>query len=270
MGNAVQKTKDRVIAPLAFCPPPETVGRNTVNLIDCNGFNVAVRLVMGEQEDKLILFSHGNGDDLCTSNVYQDFLRDAFNCCVLSYDYFGYGFSSQKLTTEQNMQECVERVAKYATSDLKFKKENIILLGKSIGSVPTIHLATHIEYSEFICGTILISPLASGSRVMSERVAQMPNFVKNFFDSICFDNLHRISEVERPVFLIHGTSDHLIDKSHSEALLLNTRSNFRYEPLFVRGGHNDLEELNRSLLTKEITKFIKYCMEKSTCGYDFE
>ena len=37
----------------------------------------------------------------------------------------------------------------------------------------------------------------------------------------------------------------------------------------MRGGHNDIEELNRTLITTEIKKFIKYCMEKSTCGYDF-
>jgi abhydrolase domain-containing protein 17 len=270
MGNVMQRTKDSVIAPIAFCPPPEAVGRNTINIIDCSGYNIAVKLITGEQKDKLIIFSHGNGDDLTTSLNYQEFLQKVGDWSVLSYDYFGYGFSSHKQTTEKNMGDCIEAVAAYATRHLKFKKENIMLIGKSLGSVPTLHLATHVDYSEQICGTILVSPLASGSRVMLANVPKMPSRVKDFFDSICFDNLHKISEVERPVFMIHGISDQLITKSHTEALLLNTREAFRYNTLFLRGGHNDIEELNKTLITNEIKKFTKYCEEKTTCDYNYE
>ena len=47
---------------------------------------------------------------------------------------------------------------------LEQPSENIVLMGKSLGSVPTIDLGSRVL--ETLQGIILVSPLASGSRVL--------------------------------------------------------------------------------------------------------
>ncbi|XP_023375839.1 aryl hydrocarbon receptor nuclear translocator 2 isoform X3 [Pteropus vampyrus] len=107
--------------------------------------------------------------------------------------------------------------------------ENIILYGQSIGTVPTVDLASRYECA----AVILHSPLTSGLRVA------FPDTRKTYcFDA--FPSIDKISKVTSPVLVIHGTEDEVIDFSHG--LAMYERCPRAVEPLWVEGaGHNDIE-----------------------------
>ncbi|XP_038627044.1 alpha/beta hydrolase domain-containing protein 17A isoform X3 [Tachyglossus aculeatus] len=125
--------------------------------------------------------------------------------------------------------------------------ENIILYGQSIGTVPTVDLASRYECA----AVVLHSPLTSGMRVA------FPDTKKTYcFDA--FPNIEKVAKITSPVLIIHGTEDEVIDFSHG--LALYERCPKAVEPLWVEGaGHNDIElysqylERLRRFISQELT-----------------
>ncbi|XP_078791796.1 abhydrolase domain containing 17A, depalmitoylase a isoform X3 [Oryzias latipes] len=120
--------------------------------------------------------------------------------------------------------------------------ENIILYGQSIGTVPTVDLASRFECA----AVVLHSPLTSGMRVA------FPDTKKTYcFDA--FPNIEKVSKIPSPVLIIHGTEDEVIDFSHGLALF--ERCPKAVEPLWVEGaGHNDIELYSQYL--ERLRRFI--------------
>ncbi|KFQ44699.1 Alpha/beta hydrolase domain-containing protein 17A, partial [Nestor notabilis] len=181
-----------------------------------------------------VLFSHGNAVDLGQMSSFYIGLGTRINCNIFSYDYSGYGVSTGK-PSERNLYSDID--AAYGISP-----ENIILYGQSIGTVPTVDLASRYE-----CAAIVLhSPLTSGMRVA------FPETKKTYwFDA--FPNIEKISKITSPVLIIHGTEDEVIDFSHGLALF--ERCPKAVEPLWVDGaGHNDIELYSQYL--ERLRKFI--------------
>lgn len=85
--------------------------------------------------------------------------------------------------------------------------ENIILYGQSMGTAPTVDLASRYECA----AVILHSPLMSGWRV------SFPDSRKTYyFDA--FPGIDKISKVTSPMLVIHGPEDDAIDFSHGLAM----------------------------------------------------
>ncbi|KAI1235165.1 hypothetical protein IHE44_0002800 [Lamprotornis superbus] len=97
--------------------------------------------------------------------------------------------------------------------------ENIILYGQSIGTVPTVDLASRYECA----AVILHSPLMSGLRVAFPDTRKtycfdaFPSIVAHSSSSTQ-ENIDKISKVTSPVLVIHGTEDEVIDFSHGLAM----------------------------------------------------
>ncbi|ELW70701.1 Abhydrolase domain-containing protein FAM108C1 [Tupaia chinensis] len=132
--------------------------------------------------------------------------------------------SRQGTVTDSDSDSSGEGGGRYGVSP-----ENIILYGQSIGTVPTVDLASRYECA----AVILHSPLMSGLRVA------FPDTRKTYcFDA--FPSIDKISKVTSPVLVIHGTEDEVIDFSHG--LAMYERCPRAVEPLWVEGaGHNDIE-----------------------------
>ncbi|XP_047295445.1 alpha/beta hydrolase domain-containing protein 17A isoform X3 [Homo sapiens] len=120
--------------------------------------------------------------------------------------------------------------------------DSIILYGQSIGTVPTVDLASRYECA----AVVLHSPLTSGMRVA------FPDTKKTYcFDA--FPNIEKVSKITSPVLIIHGTEDEVIDFSHG--LALYERCPKAVEPLWVEGaGHNDIELYSQYL--ERLRRFI--------------
>nr|CAH0107032.1 unnamed protein product [Daphnia galeata] len=175
-----------------------------------------------------ILFSHGNAVDLGQMSSFYLGLGTRINCNIFSYDYSGYGMSTGK-PSEKNLYADVDAAWHALRTRYGISPENVILYGQSIGTVPTVDLASRYE----VGAVILHSPLMSGMRVAFPKTQR----------TWCFDafpSIDKVSKVTSPVLVIHGTEDEVIDFSHG--LAIHDKCPKAVEPLWVEGaGHNDVE-----------------------------
>lgn len=194
-----------------------------------------------------LLYSHGNAADL--GQMYDLFVELSVHLRVnlMGYDYSGYGQSTGK-PSEQNTYADIEAVYRCLVERYGAKEEDVILYGQSVGSGPTLDLATRLPNLRAI---VLHSPILSGVRVMYP--------VKRTFWFDIYKNIDKIPLVNCPVLVIHGTADDVVDWSHGKQLWDLCKE--KYEPLWVKGGnHCDLELFPQYI--RHLKKFIS-AIEKS-------
>uniref|UniRef100_A0A0D9XYK6 Serine aminopeptidase S33 domain-containing protein n=1 Tax=Leersia perrieri TaxID=77586 RepID=A0A0D9XYK6_9ORYZ len=211
------------------------------------GNTVAAVYVRHPDAASTLLYSHGNAADL--GHLYQLFLHLSFNLRVnvLGYDYSGYGQSSGK-PSEHNTYADIEAAYKCLIENFGAKEEEIILYGQSVGSGPTVDLASRLHRLRAV---VLHSPILSGLRVMYP--------VKRTYWFDIYKNIDKIPQVTCPVLIIHGTADEVVDWSHGKQLWELCKE--KYEPLWLRGGkHCDLELFPEYL--RHLKKFV-HTVEKS-------
>eukprot|EP00026_Physarum_polycephalum_P014006 Phypoly_transcript_14472.p1 GENE.Phypoly_transcript_14472~~Phypoly_transcript_14472.p1 ORF type:complete len:282 (+),score=37.28 Phypoly_transcript_14472:53-898(+) len=231
-----------VVAKLAFIPPEpipiQTKG--ALSYITTEHYTIPVLYLRGQKQppDQVIIFSHGNAEDL---GGVEGWLHEITNICdadVVGYDYPGYGLSSSisgaKLIepSEKAAYEAINGVYDYLTKDLNppIPPNKIILFGRSLGTGPTVDLASR---KHDIKGVILQSPLLSAIRVVMRTLGTLP------FD--IFANIDKIHKVKVPVFICHGDHDEVINVSHGRKLA-DMLPNKSFPPLILEGaGHNDIE-----------------------------
>ncbi|XP_047335146.1 alpha/beta hydrolase domain-containing protein 17C-like isoform X2 [Impatiens glandulifera] len=138
-----------------------------------------------------VLYSHGNAADL--GQMYELFseLRVHLRVNLMGYDYSGYGQSTGK-PTEQNTYADIEAAYKCLEETYGVKEENVILYGQSVGSGPTLDLASRLPRLRAV---VLHSPILSGLRVMYP--------VKKTYWFDIYKNIDKIPSVECPVLVIH-------------------------------------------------------------------
>ncbi|KAL0014835.1 hypothetical protein SO802_001904 [Lithocarpus litseifolius] len=194
-----------------------------------------------------VLHSHGNAADL--GQMYDLFTELSIHLRVnfMGYDYSGYGQSSGK-PSEQNTYSDIEAAYRCLVEKYGTKEEDIILYGQSVGSGPTLDLATRLPNLRAV---ILHSPIMSGLRVMYP--------VKRTYWFDIYKNIDKMPLVKSPVLVIHGTADDVVDWSHGRKLWQLCKE--KYEPLWIKGGnHCDLELFPQYI--KHLKKFIS-AIEKS-------
>ncbi|CAF1075439.1 unnamed protein product [Adineta steineri] len=179
-----------------------------------------------------ILFSHGNAVDLGQMSSFFIVLGTRLQCNIFSYDYSGYG-ASQGTASEKNMYADIEATYNSIKQRYHIPEAKIILYGQSIGTVPTIDLAS--RFNDCCAACVLHSPLTSGMRVAFPETKR--TWCCDAFPSI--DKIHRIRSI---VLIIHGTEDDVIDVSHGFALYNRVHVQHQTDPLWLDGaGHNDIE-----------------------------
>ncbi|KAF3488470.1 hypothetical protein F2Q69_00057780, partial [Brassica cretica] len=109
-----------------------------------------------------LLYSHGNAADLGQMVELFIELRAHLRVNIMSYDYSGYGASTGK-PSEFNTYYDIEAVYNCLRSDYGIKQEEIILYGQSVGSGPTLHMASRLKR---LRGVVLHSAILSGIRVL--------------------------------------------------------------------------------------------------------
>ncbi|XP_063711526.1 alpha/beta hydrolase domain-containing protein 17C-like [Symsagittifera roscoffensis] len=123
-----------------------------------------------------ILYSHGNAVDIGQMSSFFLGLGSRLDCNIFGYDYSGYGCSTGA-PSEKNLYADINAAWHTMRSKFSLLPDKIILYGQSIGTVPTVDLASRLECA----GVILHSPLMSGMRVA------FPNTSRTW----CFDAFPR-------------------------------------------------------------------------------
>jgi hypothetical protein len=135
--------------PILFKPPTRPTGCK----FSGDAKNVSVRALSGDEihcqlvcpwdsqsnvhnyvpTKKMLLYLHGNNEDIQTSASYRQWISNNINMNVLTCDYPGYGFSSGD-PSEEGMHHAALAMLDLATSRLKHSPADIIVIGKSLHS----------------------------------------------------------------------------------------------------------------------------------------
>ena len=189
-------------------------------------------------DEKYIIYSHGNAEDIGDCYEWLYYLHKELNVNVLAYEYQGYGL--HKGTPSEN--NCYSDI-QTAFNFLRFRgvpEKNIILYGRSLGTGPTVDLASRCKDLK---GVVLESPYTSILGVVNETLAQ---------SSYCIDpfrNNSKIHLIECPLLIIHGTDDEIIPYEHAKKLQNRSKCNL---VTLNGGGHNNLQNSYKNVIIKSI------------------
>lgn len=172
-------------------------------------------------DSMVILYSHGNGCDIGhMDNFLWNLARD-MNLNIVSYDYEGYGLTEGR-PSEEGCNRSIDTVYDHLKS-LGYRSKNIILYGTSIGTGPTVNLASRLNASGTkLKGLLLQTPYTSIVGVVSE-VAETSSYVSSSVveNPNIFRTGEKISQVSAPIIIVHGKRDEVIPYSHATKLQKN-------------------------------------------------
>ncbi|KAH6781749.1 alpha/beta-Hydrolases superfamily protein [Perilla frutescens var. hirtella] len=232
---------DDVTGLLLLSPFPHRENVEVMRLPTRRGTEIVAVYVRHPMATSTLLYSHGNAADL--GQMYELFIELSIHLRVnlLGYDYSGYGQSSGK-PSEHNTYADIEAAFKCLEENYGTKQEDVILYGQSVGSGPTLDLASRLPRLRAV---VLHSPILSGVRVMYA--------VKRTYWFDIYKNIDKIPQVNCPVLIIHGTADEVVDFSHGKQLWELCKE--KYEPLWIKGGNHCNLELYPEYI-RHLKKFV--------------
>lgn len=226
---AVQILAFCLIDRIMFQPGEIRYTMNFPGVIDVstNEATVAAFVAGNLQKGKVILYCHGNAEDILDSSSRFVFLSE-HGCAFSAVDYPGYGCSAGR-PSESGCYGNVTRLYNWLVDEQKVSPTNIIVVGFSIGTGPAVELASKRN----VGALILMAPFLSAPRVMTHiRLL------------LCdpFQNERKICNVRCPCVIIHGTKDTVIPVSHGMQLYESVKAPKKLVKV-VGAGHNDLIDM---------------------------
>ena len=82
---------------------------------------------------KIILFFHANAEDIGNSYDLLSFIRDGLKINILAIEYPGYGISIGQASSEALVKDAFT-VYRYLTGEMGVRQNQIVLMGRSIGT----------------------------------------------------------------------------------------------------------------------------------------
>eukprot|EP00405_Crypthecodinium_cohnii_P035481 CAMPEP_0206534212 /NCGR_PEP_ID=MMETSP0325_2-20121206/5416_1 /ASSEMBLY_ACC=CAM_ASM_000347 /TAXON_ID=2866 /ORGANISM="Crypthecodinium cohnii, Strain Seligo" /LENGTH=400 /DNA_ID=CAMNT_0054030983 /DNA_START=143 /DNA_END=1341 /DNA_ORIENTATION=- len=164
----------------------------------------------------VILFCHGNAEDLGMCFPFVRHMRDQFKMNVLAVEYPGYGLLHSLAPSEAALKEVALTAFRFILDELHVAYEQVILFGRSVGSGPTVYLASRFP----VGGLILVAAFASVREAAKSLVGPL---IAQILEER-FPNIALIGNVSCPTLFIHGEKDNLVPPSHSVALFKHCRS----------------------------------------------
>lgn len=189
---------------------------NTDSTLDNDGGDVPCLIFPYPYARFLMIYLHGNAEDLSRSRPFCCYLREQFQVHVLSVEYPGYGICPG-MATEQSVMANVRAAIHFATRDLQWQLDGIMVFGRSIGTGPAVAIAAEFD----IAGLVLVAPFLSVKELFHDRIGPLTGLmdVEEWFQS---DKL--ACKITSPTLVIHGKRDRLINVRHGQLLYEHLRS----------------------------------------------
>lgn len=176
----------------------------------------------------VILYFHGNAGSLHDwGHVAGEFVEMGYD--VLISDFRGYG-KSQGPRSEQAFYQDAEILYDYLSE--KYETNQIIIYGRSLGTGVAIDLASKRSAQQLILET----PFLSLASVAQKRV---PIFPVKLLLKYHFRSDQKISKIEYPIHIFHGTKDGVIPFSEAQRLSEILKSP-EVLTIIQNGNHNNL------------------------------
>ena len=171
--------------------------------IGTNGVSIAARVIGVPKKNKVIMYCHGNAEDMTPIDGRFDGLIGK-GYAIATFDYPGYGLSDGS-PDEAGCYRNAHRLYDWLINDRGFAAKDIVVVGCSIGT----GVATELAATRDVGGLWLEAAYLAAPRVVT-RIRLLP------IDP--FPNCERIRDVKCPIVMLHGTSDSIIPYSHGRQL----------------------------------------------------
>lgn len=245
----LSKQHDLVFKPTReIIATPEDIGLDfeEVTLVAEDGIKINGWFIKGKKDNKTVLIYHGNGGNISSRLEFISMFYK-LGLSVFIIDYRGYGKSGGS-PSEKGTYLDSEAAWGFLIKEKNIKKENIIVLGRSLGGPIAARIASKYKPGALI----LDSTFSSIDLLASELYYNLPirRFVKFKYNTIGF-----LEGVNIPILLIHSEQDKYIDISHAERIndFLKDRSVF----LRIMGRHGDSYKTSEAKYLKGISEFLK-------------
>lgn len=158
---------------------------------------------------RVLLYCHGNGGNLSHRGAMLTEFHNKLGCGVLLFDYPGYG-KSTGWPTEAPCHAATDAAFEWLLGK-GFAPDELVLFGESLGGGVASELATkHPVRGLVLCGTYTTIRDAAAHRY--------PWLPCHAVMSATFDSKAKLSRVNCPVVVMHGTADRTIPFWQGEAL----------------------------------------------------
>ena len=207
----------------------EKIGAEEFNLEIDKSTNINGYFVKTENATKTIIFSHGNGGNI-TNNFSRIALAKKMGLNLAIFDYRGYGKSTGKIASEEDIYQDAEAVYEYVTDEMEIPRDSIVFWGQSLGGAVATEMNLRHPADKLILESTFTSMNDLSPAVFKYGV---PRFLKKYK----FNNLEKLAKFSTPIMIIHSPEDEMINYSNAEKLFENSGEN--KELIITDGTHND-------------------------------
>ena len=171
---------------------------------------------LGEDCKNLVIYFHGNSENACDPMEKLKKINRELKTHSCIVEYSGYGIFHKKTEISPKLIEKDSKVVfDFLTKEVGFKDENIMIIGRSIGTGPAMYLASKRQKIKMLT---LISPFTSVLQLVKDKYWF---YSEDFFNILTkkikddFKNIDLIEQVKCPILMIHGKKDWVINIKHS-------------------------------------------------------
>jgi pimeloyl-ACP methyl ester carboxylesterase len=180
--------------------------------IDVPGARLSVAHFKRPDPRGVVFFLHGNSGNLRDCLVDLQAFREA-NFDVVCFDYRGYGKSTGRIASEDQLRSDVRAV--WAHFAPQYEGKRVVVAGQSLGTA----LAAGLSAELCSAGrepdlTVLVSPYSSMRALAEELYPWVPGRVLRY----PLHTAQHAAQLKGRLMLIHGDKDQLIGIHHSHAL----------------------------------------------------
>ena len=124
-------------------------------------------------EPSLILYCHENETDLLRIIYFLKDISIQMKCDIISFDYQGFGHSYNNKPKIETIPFDGEETLNFTLNYLKYKIENIIIMGKDIGANTAIYLTSQDIYSK--CKSLILCNPVLNLGIIDIKIMRMIN-----------------------------------------------------------------------------------------------
>ncbi|HOK41355.1 MAG TPA: alpha/beta hydrolase [bacterium] len=198
--------------------------------------------------NEVILFCHGNGGNISHNISFIQFIY-SLGYSIFIIDYRNYGNSAKIKPDEAGIYNDGEAAYNYLIKEKKYKPEEIILWGHSLGTTVVSYIA-----DKYQCKCLILESPFTNAVDMSKII--IPFLPLKYFMRVKFNNLERVKRIDVPKLIIHGTIDETIPFSLGKKLYENAKEPKEFY-IIENAGHNNIYQIGGIEYLKKIKNFIE-------------
>ena len=199
--------------------------------------------VSDKEPQKLIIYFGGNAEEV-SHMIPQASMFEGWAMLLINFP--GYG-KSEGRPGQDSFFNAALAIYDFAAERDDIDKDNIVLMGRSIGSGSAVFLAHERKVSSLV----LISPFESIRAVAQSKLPFLP---VNLILRHKFPSKEYAANIDVPLLAIYGAADNIIPPLHSKKLAEYWRGEKKIVKL-SSFGHNDIFDSHQ--LWEEIDEFLK-------------